>query len=71
MKLMVAVVVILGIALIAFLTSSYWASCDIKYQVCTASCDVKYITSDLKTAGCKGSCTSKKIACISKEVIEK
>lgn len=66
-----AVVVIVGIAVIAFLTSSFWASCDIKYQICTTVCDIRHINSDLKKAGCKGSCTSKKIACISKKVIEK
>ena len=69
-KAVVAIIVIAIVAAIAFLTSSFWASCDIKYQACTTSCDVQYLTSDLKKAGCRGSCTSKKIACISKEVIE-
>lgn len=64
-------VVIIGIAVIAYLTSSLWVSCDIKYQACTAVCDVQYINSDIGKAGCKGSCTSKKIACISEKVIEK
>jgi len=64
-------VVIVGIAVIAFLTSSIWASCDFKYQVCTTLCDARHVTSDLKKAGCKGSCTSRKIACISKKAIEK
>lgn len=66
-----ATVAFIGIAVIAFLTSSLWASCGIKYQVCTTLCDVRHMTSDLKKAGCKGGCTSKKISCISKEVIEK
>lgn len=66
-----AAVAIVGIAVIAFLTSSIWASCDFKYQICTTVCDVRHMSSDLKKAGCKGSCTSRKIACISKDVIEK
>jgi len=64
-------VVIIGIAVIAYLTSSIWVSCDIKYQACTTVCDVQYMNSGLEKAGCKGSCTSKKIACISKKVIER
>ncbi len=66
-----AIVAIIGIVVIAFLTSSFWASCDIKYQMCATLCDVKHITSDFKKAGCKGGCASKKISCISKKVIEK
>ena len=66
-----AAVTLVGIAVIAFLTSSIWASCDFKYQLCATLCEAKHMTSDLKKAGCKGSCTTKKIACISKEAIEK
>lgn len=62
---------IIVIVVLAYMTSSIWVSCNISYQMCTTLCDVKHITSDFKKAGCKGSCTSKKIACISKEAIQK
>ncbi len=64
------IIFIVSVAVIAYLTSSIWASCNIKYQMCATLCDVRHITSDFKKAGCKGGCTSKKISCISKEVIE-
>lgn len=62
---------IIVIAVLAFLTFSIWANCKIKYQLCSALCDVRYMTSDFKKAACKGGCTSKKIRCISKVAIEK
>jgi hypothetical protein len=65
------VAVLIGIAIIAYLTFSFWASCDIKYQMCSTLCDIKHINSDFNKAGCKGGCFSKKIACISSESIEK
>jgi len=66
-----AVIAAVVVVVVAFLTFSFWASCDIKYQVCSAQCDVRHLNSDLNKAGCKGACVSKKIACISKEAIEK
>lgn len=59
------------VVVLAYFTSSIWASCNIKYKACTSYCDVRYMASSFKKAGCKGTCTSKKIGCISKEVIEK
>ena len=63
--------VVIGIAVIAILSFSIWASCDFKYQVCTTVCNVQHLDSDLKKAGCKASCTSKNLACVSKEFLEK
>ena len=65
------VVAAAGIAFIAYLTMSIWASCDLRRQTCTTVCEVRHMDSDLKKAGCKASCTSDNIACVSKEYLEK
>jgi hypothetical protein len=62
---------LLGVAIIAVLTDSFWASCDTQYRICTAVCDVRHTDSDLKKAGCKARCTSDKVACVSREFLEK
>lgn len=63
--------VLIAIVVIAFLTFSIWASCDIKYQRCSTLCEIKHFNSDFDKAGCKGVCFSKKISCITSEAIEK
>jgi hypothetical protein len=64
-------VAILGIAVVAYLTLSFWASCDLRYDVCTAVCDVRHTDSDIEKMACKTGCTSERIGCVSKEYLDK
>lgn len=68
-KKIIAVVFLVGI--VAAITFPYWAGCTLKYQACQLSCDVRYFNSDFKASACRGGCVSKKIACFSKESIER
>ena len=63
-------VVLALVAIVAFFTFPYWASCDIKYETCLVGCDIKHFGSDIKKAACKGNCTTRKIACLSKQIIK-
>jgi hypothetical protein len=57
-------------AIIVFFTFPYWASCSAKYETCLVGCDIRHFGSDIKKAACKGSCTTRKISCLSKQIIE-
>jgi hypothetical protein len=67
LRVLVVVVVVL---VAAFFTFPYWASCNLKYDVCLSICDVRHFNADISKAACKGGCTSKKIACLAKETIQ-
>ena len=58
------------VAVVTFLTFPYWASCNLKYEACLAICDVRHFNADIDKAACKGGCTSKKIACLTEQVLE-
>jgi len=68
-KKVIAVVFLL--AIIAGVTFPYWASCSLKYQACELSCDVRHFDSEFKASACRGGCVSKRIACFSKQSIER
>ena len=68
-KKLIATVFVLGI--VAAVTFPYWASCTLKYQACQLSCDVRHINSEFKASACRGACVSKKVACFSKQTIER
>ncbi len=65
-----AFIVALVVAIVAFVSFPYWASCNLKYDVCLSICDVRHFNSGIEKAACKGGCTTKKIACLTKQVIE-
>jgi hypothetical protein len=58
------------VAVVTFLTFPYWASCSLKYETCLAICDVRHFNADIDKAACKGGCTTKKIACLTEQVLE-
>ena len=63
-------IVMLAAVVVAF-TFQYWASCALKYQACELSCDVRHFNSEFKASACRGACVSKRIACFSKQSIER
>jgi len=68
-KKIIAVVFLAGI--VAAVTFQFWASCSLKDQACQLSCDVRYFNSEFKASACRGGCVSKKVACFSRQSIER
>lgn len=63
------IIVVFLAAIVAGISFPYWASCDMKYQACLVSCNLRHLDSDFETAACRGGCVSKKIACFSSQSI--
>ena len=66
-----ALIIAAVVAAIAFFTFPYWASCNMKYDACLTICDVRHFNADISKAACKGGCTTKKIACLTEQTIQR
>lgn len=54
------------VAIVAILSAPLWGGCNVAFQVCKLSCDVKHFDSKLKKAACKTSCGADKLSCLSR-----
>jgi len=64
-KIKIAIVAAV-VAVVAILSAPLWGGCNVAYQVCKLSCDVKHFDSKLKKAACKTSCGADKLSCLSR-----
>ena len=61
-------VMVLAVIVVGLFTAPHWGGCKIAYQVCTLSCDIRYIASDsvktdMSKASCKASCAADRLNC--------
>jgi hypothetical protein len=60
-----------AIGIVALASFPYWASCDMKSELCQFGCEVRHFNSGVNKAACKGACISRKIACLAGQTIER
>lgn len=54
------------VAVVAILSAPLWGGCNIAYQVCKLSCDIKHYDSEFRKTACKTSCGADKLSCLSR-----
>ena len=61
------IMLLAAVALIAAATLPLWASCNLKADVCSRWCGIRYYDSGIKAAACRAECIGERLNCLAKE----
>lgn len=58
------VLIIVVLAIVAFITLPLWGSCELNAKACSTWCRLRHFDSDVKTAACKARCATDRLRCL-------
>lgn len=70
MKLLKTAGVLLVVVAALLASVRWWGGCDVNYQLCRVGCSVRHFDADMKAAGCKTDCASRKVRCLADEGVK-